>query len=234
MSDGNEDLGDMGAINDLTPLTSCWNDLYSAWAALVGKPGQEAYLQLQVARKRTNKNSPKDWQWLADSLADQDKKLFVALVFKDQPVPKKLFTPFLFAAVLHKDPSGNRLFIEPCVRTWGAQAVKERLLQYLRTGTNEEKAGAASAFYWVRGAIDEELSRQIRTALLLEFCKNEDLNVRRRILPRLQLDPTVYPEEIRPFDVEAISIARAASDEYILHRIEVQLGAGGPLKPIPT
>jgi hypothetical protein len=50
----------------------------------------------------------------------------------------------------------------------------------------------------------------------------------------LQLNPALYNEEIQPLIAKAISIARTHSDEYIRHRIEIQLGASGPFKAIPT
>jgi len=69
--------------------------------------------------------------------------------------------------------------------------------------------------------------------MLQTFVHNEDLQVRRRIIPRLILEPGVYSEELRPLVKHAIEIARAHPDAYIRHRIEVQLGAGGPYMAIP-
>lgn len=215
-----------------------WSEHFDDWLQATGTRGPEAHLRMQAARKRVQLNSPADWEWLSEALADVKRKAFVALVFQRQPVPKRLLAPFLRAAIMERDPSRNRMFIEPCVRSWGGVEVNRRLLKYLQTGSNEEKAGAASALYWAQGnPRDEDLSQLrsgIRSALLREFVVNADLHLRQRIVPLLRLDQSAYESEDRPFVAEAIAIARVHSDEYIRHRIEVQLGAGGPLMAIPA
>ena len=62
-----------------------------------------------------------------------------------------------------------------------------------------------------------------REASLREFVGNEDLNVRCCILPGLRLDPTSYPSELRALVDTAVAIARSHPDEYIRHRVEVQV-----------
>ncbi len=214
-----------------------WAEHFSLWLKVRDQRGPQAHLRLQEARKRVQKNTSADWQWLSDSLANAERKFFVALVFKRQPVPKRLLAAFVHAAVLERDPSGNRWYIEPCVRSWGSREIYLRLLSYLQTGSNEEKAGAASALYWAgANPRDEDLTEvrnQIRSLLLREFVSNADVWVRQRIVPMLRLDPSAYESADRPLIAEAIALARAHPDDYIRHRIEVQLGAGGPFKPIP-
>lgn len=202
------------------------------------KPGSEAHLQLEAARRSVTSNSSDDWQWLAEALGDTKRKVFVALVFKHQPVPKRLLPAFLHAALLEPNPSRNRMFIEPCVRSWGGGEVNRRLLRYLQEGTNEVKAGAASAFYWAQGnPRNEELGElrsTIRSALLHEFVYNSDLKVRQRIVPLLNLEQAAYGEQDHPLIGQAIALARSHPDEYIRHRIDVQLGGGGPFRAIPV
>jgi len=53
-------------------------------------------------------------------------------------------------AVYEANPSFNRSFIEPCLRAFGYRPVLEALLDYLKYGTNREKAGAARALYWAQ------------------------------------------------------------------------------------
>jgi hypothetical protein len=200
--------------------------------------GNEKYLRTQAARKRVAQNNTEDWEWLKTALGDAERKWFVASVFAFQPVPKRLVKPMLQAAVLERDPSLNRYFIDPCMRTYGAKRVCTILLAYLETGTNEEIAGAASAYYhtWWGAQPDEdvaELRSRIRSVMLQTFVRNEDLQVRRRIIPQLILKPEIYSDELQPLVRNAIEIARARSDAYIRHRVEVQLGAGGPYMAIP-
>ena len=141
----------------------------------------------------------------------------------------------LLAGVLEKDPSYNRDFIQPCLQSFGPETILIQLLEYLESGSDEEKAGAASAFYWVRGDGEStaDLRLRIRCQMLREFVHNSDLEVRRRIIPLLDLEARKYPRELRPLTKQAIDIARSHSDEYIRHRVEIQLGGCGPLMPIP-
>lgn len=84
------------------------------------------------------------------------------------------------------------------------------------------------------GREPQELREQIRCQMLREFVSNEDLEVRRRIIPMLVLDESRYPEDVRLHVSKAIEIARAHPDEYIRHRVEIQLGAKGPFMAIPS
>jgi hypothetical protein len=193
---------------------------------------------MRAARNRVGRNTPDDWQWLADALADAERKWFVAAVFESHGVPGRLLGPMLRAGVLERNPSANRVFIQPCVQSLGARRVLEELLRYLESGTDAEKAGAASALYWAGGnPRGEELGgvcQRLECQMLREFVQNPDLNVRRRIIPMLRLEPQAYPRELRALIPVAVRIARSHQDEYIRHRVEVQLGAGRPLMAIRT
>src|SRR3954471_10467086 len=111
-----------------------WDEHYRTWSEVRGDPGQEALRQMQAARRRVAENTPDDWRWLAGALDDPERKWFVADVFKFQPVPKRLFTTMLRAGVLERNPSFNRAFIEPCVRSFGGRRVLEELLRHLESG----------------------------------------------------------------------------------------------------
>lgn len=214
-----------------------WEEHYRLYLETRTRRGNEAYQCLQSARKRVAQNSLEDWQWLIRSLDDSERKWFVAEVFRFQQLPKRMFFPMLRAGVLERNPSLNRKFIDPCVRFYGAVRVCTVLLAYLETGSNEEKAGAASALYWAwRPKPGEDLSdlrNRMRVHMLQEFVYNEDLEVRRRIIPALKLEAEYYPEELHPLIQRAIEIVRAHPDEYIRHRVEIQLGGGGPFNAIP-
>lgn len=216
-----------------------WEEHYILYREACARGGNEAYLRLQSARKRVAQNSPEDWQWLINTLNGDDVELkrFVAQVFRFQQLPKRLVLPMLRAGVLERNPSLNRYFIKPCVRFYSAAQVCTVLLSYLETGNNEEKAGAASAWYWAwdpKPCEDLlEINTRIQAAMLREFINNEDLQVRQRIIPLLNLNPEFYSEESQPLIAQAIEIARTHPDENIRHRVEIQLGGKGPFLVIP-
>jgi hypothetical protein len=184
-------------------------------------------------------NGTASWQSAARRAIRQE------LSERDQ-LPEELFGPLVMAGVHDPDPSFNRQFIEPAVTAFGRRRVKTALIEVLRTGTNAERAGAARAWYWTgvpmkvagrdssgafiytpesmaeREAV-ADLEAQWQEHALREFVSNEDLDVRRCVLPGLGLNPAEHPAESRELVAQAVHIARAHPDEYIRHRVEHQV-----------
>ncbi|MFF3689230.1 hypothetical protein [Streptomyces sp. NPDC002187] len=154
------------------------------------------------------------------------------------------FGALVKAAVHDPDPSFNRQFVEPSLNAFGHNRVQSALLGYLRTGTDRERAGAARAWYWSAMPLRMPLVRaenpgaagraepddgsavvtEWHEAALREFVSNEDLDVRRCILPGLSLRKPSYPPELHDLVDTAVAIARSHPDEYIRHRVEHQVG----------
>lgn len=210
------------------------------------------------ARRRFATASEPERQWVEQALTDDTRKWLAAAVLEAVGnVPNRFFDAMLRAGVYEGNPSFNRTFIRPCVETYGQRRVIETLLGYLEHGGDREKAGAASALYWAnpplafRGNVPAltpehatpesraryealaDLRSRERALFLREFVRNSNIDVRRRIIPRLNLDPNAYPPDLRPLVAEAIRIARAHPDEYIRHRLGAQLGAERVLSPLP-
>ncbi|MET9452715.1 hypothetical protein [Streptomyces cinerochromogenes] len=57
-------------------------------------------------------------------------------------LPEEFFAPLMAAAVHDPDPSFCRWFVEPALYAFGRRQVMTALLNYLRTGTDAERAGA--------------------------------------------------------------------------------------------
>ena len=207
---------------DVNALTL--DELYDSWEKS-RRHGGLAHSHIKAARELVASIRVPGWSWLAEALNDDRRKRFVAAFFKSYPVPRRMLKQMLLAGVLEKSPSYNRDFIQPCVQSFGPETVLIQLLEYLESGTNEEKAGAANAIYWVRGNIDStrDLRLRIRCQMLREFVHNSDLEVRRNIIALLDLEAMKYPRDLRPLTKEAIDIARSHSDEYIRRRVEIQL-----------
>jgi hypothetical protein len=214
-----------------------WDELYGLWAEVSRTPGNDFQRLMHAARVRMARNTADDWRWLAEALDDADRKMFLAGIFKLHPVPGRLLAPMVRAAVLSPHVTAGRAFIPPCVRSLGVRRVLQQLLRYLESGTDAEKAGAVSALYYaVDNPRDEDvadLRERLRCLMLREFVDNRSVYVRQRIIPSLSLEPEVYPQELRPLIPLAIESARAHPDEYIRHRVEVQLGADVLLRGIP-
>jgi len=191
-----------------------------------------------------------DARWLTEALQDDERKWFVAdLAHRCESLAELFFIPMLEAAIEEVNPSSNRRFVEPCMHFFGPSRVNEYLLSVVETGTDFRKAGAVSALYWARGfsyeypgskpfaamEMSEDDRKQRRTVLLETFVANPNLDVRRCIIPHLNLDPTHYPESHRPLVAKAIEIARASADDYIRQRAALQIERQGSRKypPLP-
>ncbi|MCW8380593.1 hypothetical protein [Streptomyces justiciae] len=158
--------------------------------------------------------------------------------------PEGLFEQLVRTGVYDPNPSFNRQFIEPAVLLYGRRRVKAALIDVLRTGSDEERAGAARAWYWTgvsvryldrenrvmtpesRAKVDSVagLGAEWQEAALREFVANEDLDVRRCLLPGLVLNARRRPAELHGLVAEAVRIARNHPDAYLRHRVEIQVG----------
>jgi hypothetical protein len=212
---------------------------------------------VKEARRLLSTATSADWERLSEALADDKQKWFVAAIFSEYPVPKRLVKAMIRAAIYEVNPSLNRAFISPCIASYGHRTVNEGLLEVVENGTDFEKAGAVNALYWGGMSLSfppntnrftlENATPESRAAyfklkdvwerkdrlFLQEFVSNENLDVRQSIIPSLKLNESVYADDLKPLVSKAIEIARHHEDEYIRHRVEVQLGNEHLLYPKP-
>ncbi|PHQ34793.1 hypothetical protein [Rhodopirellula bahusiensis] len=232
-------------------MTAKWTELANQFAS------EKKTEVVKVARRILQSPDASDWQWLSESLTDNHRKWFVAAIFRGYPVPKRLFEPFLQAAVSEPNPSLNQQFVEPCVKSYGHRSVNEYLLEVVESGDNSNIAGAVASLYWAKMQISfsgkvaaytlehatpesrrafellNDVWERKRATFLRVFVSNANLDVRRQIIPSLKLEENAYPESLKPLVQQAIDIAKNHSDEYIRHRLDVQLGNERLLQPLP-
>ncbi len=100
-------------------------------------------------------NFPKDnsdsLSWFTSALAHPNKKWFVAkLLEKVNPVPKALLDDLVFSSLIEDDPSFNKWFITPCVKSFGVEQVKSIILTFASHPQVVENDGVNKVMYWVR------------------------------------------------------------------------------------
>ncbi len=218
-------------------LEARWSGNASRWREL------EADLQRDFAHSQLSES---DVDWLTGALADSNGKWFVEFVLRHSPrlVAAPLFDPLIQAAVYERNPSSNRAFVEPCVRSTGWQRTAQALLVYLRDGTDFEKAGAVNALYHTfafrsrdplylkdrvpdlaesEGESPSDTGARFHRLVLEEFVKNPDVGVRRSAVTWLR-DANDYPPDLRGLAREARRIALSHPDEYIHERAEIKWG----------
>ncbi|KIF67346.1 hypothetical protein HY68_35875 [Streptomyces sp. AcH 505] len=150
-------------------------------------------------------------------------------------LPEELFAPLMAAAVYDPDPSFCRWFVEPAVYAFGRRRVMAALVDYLRIGTDAERAGAVRAWYSAHvplraerspaygpggirdPALDE--SRDIKDAWLETsmrvFAETTDLRMRHRVLLFLPASRTAYPPRLHQLLESTLASARAHHDKHI-------------------
>jgi len=145
------------------------------------------------------------------------------------------FSPLMAAAVYEPDPAFCRWFIEPALYSFGRRRVCQALVDYLRAGSDAERAGAIRAWYWARlplrarnrpayapdgardAALDEArdvIDAWLETALRI-FEHSDDPKTRRRVLVQLPASPNAYPAHLRDLLDENVAVARAHGDPHI-------------------
>src|SRR5262245_485750 len=112
-----------------------WEREYSAWREALGRRGGAPHRAIEAARGRRRDNDSPGWRWLVEALEHDENRWFVAALFERHPVPRKLFSAFMRAAVHELDASRDRTFVEPCVRSHGAASVARALVRYVEHGT---------------------------------------------------------------------------------------------------
>jgi hypothetical protein len=188
-------------------------------------------------------SSPEEIAWFRNALEHEEEKFFAAWVLREpREIPETLYEPMIRAGVHERNPSMNRVFVQPCLAAFGLRRVNETLLEFFENGSEMEKAGAVQAMYWASMIRRRDSDRQKpearawfeavgdlwmrqRCRLLREFVSNPSVVVRQRIVPHLDLrNASSYPDEFQPLVPKAIQIARSHADDYIRHRIEIQMG----------
>lgn len=237
-----------------------WKSFCEQFLAIRGSRNYSREIKSLIKTMNRDKTSlkPEDYQWFLDALLDENRKWFVVFFLSEiiKGMPKKLYQPLLKAAVLEESSSQNRKFVELCLKTYGHREVYDTLLEYVKTGSNEEKKGAVRALYWAKPKLvfpknakdhsfknatpeSKKLYNSVRgleirknNILLRAFIENDDLDVRRTIIPALKLRVEHAPEEAKPLVEQAIEIARASADEFVKERVEIQ--SGNAPKPLAT
>ncbi|QQM47226.1 hypothetical protein JEQ17_42830 [Streptomyces liliifuscus] len=150
-------------------------------------------------------------------------------------LPEELFAPLMAAAVYDPDPSFCRWFVEPAVYAFGRRRVMAALVDYLRIGTDAERAGAVRAWYCAHvplradrspaygpggvrdPALDE--SQDIKDAWLEAsmrvFAEATDLRMSHRVLLDLPTSRAAYPPRLHNLLESTLASAQAHPDQRI-------------------
>ncbi|WOX21298.1 hypothetical protein [Streptomyces solicathayae] len=147
-------------------------------------------------------------------------------------LPERFFVPLMAAAVADPDPSFCGWFVEPALYSFGRRRVLAALVEYLRSGTDAERAGALRAWYWAgvplsadrspayapNGTRDPALdaSRGLREAwleaLLRGYGEATDPRLRHQVLYWLPDARESYPSRLHDLLDRTLGLARTDPD----------------------
>ena len=118
--------------------------------AVASRDNSARWDALVAARQYLKHFDDDDWEWIESSLEDSDRKWFVAAIFDRESLPRRLLPAMVRAAVLERNVSNNRAFIDPCLRTYGLARVKPLVDEYLDSDVPGAPSGAERLQYWLR------------------------------------------------------------------------------------
>lgn len=249
MTSGNSSLAGLYARKIRTTLELSMNleRTFAEWSALRGSP-VEAQKVVADASSHFVELDDNGMRWLQVSLTDEKRKFFAAALLVGAPaISENLYQPLLHAAVYETSPLRVQAFMEPLVKAFTVKRVYQNLIDYIEKGTDFEKAGAVNALHWVgeRKSSGESgrhrpdmgmmsLDDYRRMLYMNTFINNHDLDVRRSIITYVDMDPFTANAPMKELIEKVTKLARAHPDEYIRHRIEVQLGRSPSAYSLPA
>lgn len=104
-------------------------------------------LQEIIAKARKIEGSAAS-EWHANALQCDERKWFVAWIYSNKPVPKKLMRAFIRSALGVPDASRNRIFIEPVLETYGREKTKELVSEVSESDDQFPSNAREKAMYW--------------------------------------------------------------------------------------
>ena len=178
--------------------------------------------------------------WFEEALLNDSKKWFAAGLLSMSPQScTPLRKALLRAAMEEKNPSFNRNFIKPLRVVMTYPEAINSMIEMIDPNDPLEVAGVANASYWARIELDDSDDLETRTNFNIwrieRFLDLTDVYAKRTLIAGMSFKSPYVPEEFKEKSKLVIKLARKHKDEYIRHRVEIQLGtSSGPFKSITT
>ena len=178
-------------------------------------------------------------RWFQNALRHPDHKWMAAGLLLDKPEAARPLVRELMEAAVHElDPSYNRAFIRPLVGAITKAEAIDLLINIGDGGGDLERGGVGRASYWVSIHLpgrDAEAEIRLNSWKLKTFLESDDVVAQRCLITGLRFEDDALSNEALERRDEAIKKARTHPDEYIRHRLQIQLGEiSGPLMCLVT
>lgn len=176
--------------------------------------------------------------WFEEAFLNDSKKWFAAGLLSLTPQScKPLKKALLRAAITEENPSFNRNFIAPLRAVMTYPEAINSMIEMIDSNNPAEVAGVSNASYWARIELSESDDLKARTQLnawkIERFLDLSDVYARRTLIAGMSFDKAFVPDEYKEKSNRVIELARNHEDEYIRHRLEIELGtSSGPFRSI--
>jgi len=135
-------------------MSTHWDNIATEYGELISNPSNHSAASIRAligsAASKLPRDNPESLSWFIAGLQNTPRKWFVAEVMASAtPVPSTMLDPLLIAALLEPNPSATRVFVEPCVKGFGASEVEARLAQLASAPGVSENGGVQKVMYWV-------------------------------------------------------------------------------------
>ncbi len=100
-----------------------WEDLFARWRKARSTRSSDLRTVADIALRRIRNLSAEDLAWFESSLEDADRRWFVAALYRNDPLPRRLFDPMMLASLRDADASAVQEFVRPCCETFGSDRV---------------------------------------------------------------------------------------------------------------
>ena len=82
---------------------------------------------------------------------DWNEKFFVTdILYLYDRIDEKLYEPLIDSAIQYRDPSFNRIFLKPCLNTFGVEKIAKTLTEKFRNADIINKTSISTLVYWLR------------------------------------------------------------------------------------
>ncbi|MFO0592026.1 MAG: hypothetical protein U0441_31050 [Polyangiaceae bacterium] len=166
-------------------------------------------------------------RWFRSALADDSRKWVAAALLRLKPeAVSSLASDLLLAAMSEPNPSFNRAFVRPLRGAIDWQTAVDSLLRLAKATDPLARGGVARTSYWLRvelGPPDPTSARMLNTWILREFLQTSDAYAERSLIAAIVFDEQLIDDDARELLPQAVTKARAHPDEYVRHRLAINL-----------
>ena len=86
---------------------------------------------------------------LKNNTESADKYFVADLLYLYDNFDKELLEPLIEIGINHRDPSFNRIFLRPCLTTFGVKTVADNLADKFKKADIAERIGISNLIYWI-------------------------------------------------------------------------------------